>query len=82
MIIPPPTPRWNMTASALSRAGHRQLSRFMIEHTDLSDDENFMKFLDMLRQTIGASITSLDDQTGSRDDGYVGGNLLGRYQGQ
>ena len=34
-------------------------SRFMIEHTDLSDDENFMKFLDMLRQTIGASITSL-----------------------
>ena len=34
-------------------------SRFMIEHVDLSDDENFMKFLDMLRQTIGASIASL-----------------------
>jgi len=34
-------------------------SRFMIEHADLSDDENFMKFLDMLRQTIGASIESL-----------------------
>ena len=34
-------------------------SRFMIEHADLSDDENFMKFLDMLRQTIGDSIVSL-----------------------
>ena len=34
-------------------------SRFMIEHADLSDDENFMKFLEMLRQTIGASIDSL-----------------------
>lgn len=34
-------------------------TRFMIEHADLSDDENFMRFLDMLRQTIGASIESL-----------------------
>ncbi len=34
-------------------------SRFLIEHADLSDDDNFMKFLDMLRQTIGASIASL-----------------------
>lgn len=34
-------------------------SRFMIEHADLSDDDNFMRFLDMLRQTIGASIESL-----------------------
>ena len=34
-------------------------SRFMIEHADLSDDENFMRFLEMLRQTIGASIASL-----------------------
>jgi maleate isomerase len=31
----------------------------MIEHADLSDDENFMRFLEMLRQTIGASIESL-----------------------
>ena len=34
-------------------------SRFMIDHPDLSDDENFMKFLDHLRQTIGSSIESL-----------------------
>lgn len=34
-------------------------SRFMIAHADLSDDENFMRFLDMLRQTIGVSIESL-----------------------
>ena len=34
-------------------------SRFMIEHADLSDDENFMRFLELLRQTIGASIESL-----------------------
>ena len=31
----------------------------MIEHADLSDDDNFMRFLEMLRQTIGASIESL-----------------------
>ena len=34
-------------------------SRFMIEHADLSDDDNFMRFLEMLRETIGASIESL-----------------------
>ena len=34
-------------------------TRFYIEHTDLSDDENFLKFLDLLRETIGASIQSL-----------------------
>lgn len=34
-------------------------SRFMIEHADLSDDDNFIRFLEMLRQTIGASIDSL-----------------------
>jgi len=34
-------------------------SRFMIEHADLSDDDNFIRFLEMLRQTIGASIESL-----------------------
>lgn len=34
-------------------------SRFMIEHPDLSDDKNFERFLDMLRQTIGDSIASL-----------------------
>ncbi len=34
-------------------------SRFMIEHTDLSDDDNFIKFLELLRQTIGASIEAL-----------------------
>lgn len=34
-------------------------SRFMIEHADLSDDDNFMRFLEMLRQTIGDSIASL-----------------------
>ncbi len=34
-------------------------SRFMIEHADLSDDKNFMKFLDKLRETIGSSIDSL-----------------------
>ena len=31
----------------------------MIEHADLSDDANFVKFLEMLRETIGASIESL-----------------------
>jgi len=34
-------------------------SRFMIEHADLSTDENFMRFLEMLRETIGSSIESL-----------------------
>jgi len=34
-------------------------SRFMIEHADLSDDKNFIKFLEMLRETIGSSIESL-----------------------
>ncbi len=34
-------------------------SRFMIEHVDLSDDDNFIRFLEMLRQTIGASIESV-----------------------
>jgi maleate isomerase len=33
--------------------------RFMIEHADLSSDDQFLRFLDMLRQTIGASIDSL-----------------------
>ena len=32
-------------------------SRFMIEHADLSDDENFMRFLEMLRQTICSTET-------------------------
>ncbi len=34
-------------------------TRFLITHTDLSDDENFVKFLLELRETIGASITAL-----------------------
>ncbi|QFU76480.1 Asp/Glu racemase [Halioglobus maricola] len=34
-------------------------SRFLIQHADLSDDDNFMQFLEMLRQTIGLSIESL-----------------------
>lgn len=34
-------------------------SRFLIEHADLSDDANFIKFLEMLRDTIGLSIQSL-----------------------
>jgi len=34
-------------------------TRFLIESADLSSDESFLKFLDMLRQTIGASIESL-----------------------
>ncbi|MEH6586093.1 MAG: Asp/Glu racemase [Halioglobus sp.] len=34
-------------------------SRFMVEHADLSDDDNFIRFLEMLRETIGASIESL-----------------------
>lgn len=34
-------------------------TRFMIEHTDLSSDEKFMKFLDALRATIGSSIENL-----------------------
>lgn len=34
-------------------------TRFYIEHTDLSDDENFIRFLELLRETIGASIESL-----------------------
>jgi maleate isomerase len=34
-------------------------TRFMIGHTDLSDDANFMKFLEEVRATIGSSIESL-----------------------
>ncbi|WP_160153399.1 Asp/Glu racemase [Microbulbifer sp. ALW1] len=34
-------------------------TRFMIDHPDLSDDENFLKFLERLRETIGDSIESL-----------------------
>ena len=34
-------------------------TRFYIEHTDLSDDDNFVRFLELLRQTIGDSIRSL-----------------------
>ena len=34
-------------------------TRFYIEHTDLSDDENFIRFLELLRETIGDSIRSL-----------------------
>ena len=34
-------------------------TRFMIEHTDLSDDANFIRFLELLRETIGSSIESL-----------------------
>jgi len=34
-------------------------TRFYIEHTDLSDDDNFIRFLELLRETIGASIQSL-----------------------
>ena len=34
-------------------------TRFYIEHADLSDDKNFLHFLDLLRQTIGDSIQSL-----------------------
>ncbi len=34
-------------------------ARFYIEHTDLSDDDNFVRFLELLRETIGDSIRSL-----------------------
>ncbi|MGI9235799.1 MAG: maleate cis-trans isomerase family protein [Woeseiaceae bacterium] len=34
-------------------------TRFYIEHTDLSDDDNFVRFLELLRETIGDSIQSL-----------------------
>ncbi|MGB8437538.1 MAG: hypothetical protein WCE38_25110 [Burkholderiales bacterium] len=34
-------------------------TRFLITHTDLSDDENFVQFLLELRETIGVSITAL-----------------------
>ena len=34
-------------------------TRFYIEHTDLSDDDNFVRFLELLRETIGHSIRSL-----------------------
>jgi maleate isomerase len=34
-------------------------TRFLIEHPDLSDDKNFIAFLEMLRETIGDSIASL-----------------------
>ena len=34
-------------------------SRFMIEDADLSDNESFVRFLEALRETIGASVTSL-----------------------
>jgi len=34
-------------------------TRFYIEHTDLSDDDNFIRFLELLRETIGYSIRSL-----------------------
>jgi maleate isomerase len=34
-------------------------TRFMIDHPDLSDDANFMRFLERLRETIGDSIESL-----------------------
>ena len=34
-------------------------TRFYIEHADLSDDKNFLHFLDLLRETIGDSIRSL-----------------------
>ena len=34
-------------------------TRFYIEHTDLSDDDNFIRFLELLRETIGDSIQSL-----------------------
>ena len=34
-------------------------TRFYIEHTDLSDDDNFIRFLELLRETIGDSIRSL-----------------------
>ena len=34
-------------------------TRFYIEHTNLSDDDNFLHFLELLRETIGASIQSL-----------------------
>lgn len=34
-------------------------TRFFIDHPDLSDDENFIKFLEMMRKTIGSSIESL-----------------------
>ena len=34
-------------------------TRFWIEHTDLSDDDNFLRFLELMRETIGHSIRSL-----------------------
>lgn len=34
-------------------------TRFYIEHTNLSDDDNFVRFLELLRETIGDSIQSL-----------------------
>lgn len=34
-------------------------ARFMIEKADLSDDENFVRFLEMVRAQIGESITSV-----------------------
>jgi maleate isomerase len=34
-------------------------TRFYIEHTNLCDDDNFMRFLELLRETIGESIQSL-----------------------
>ncbi len=34
-------------------------TRFYVEHTDLSDDDNFNRFLEMMRETIGHSIRSL-----------------------
>ncbi|MFV8819193.1 Asp/Glu racemase [Haliea sp. E17] len=33
--------------------------RFLIEHVDFRDDANFLHFLDLMRQTIGASIESI-----------------------
>ena len=41
------------------RGFDRDFSRFLIEHADLSTDENFMRFLEMLRETIGLSIKGL-----------------------
>lgn len=43
----------------LARGVSWHTTRFMVTHTDLSDDVNFLKFLEMLRETIGASIESL-----------------------
>lgn len=34
-------------------------TRFHVEHTDLSDDDNFLRFLELMRETIGHSIRSL-----------------------